>query len=251
MIGNLFTTLLIEPIYNVFVALITYIPGHDAGFAVIAVTIIIRIIFLPAFTQALRTQHGMRKVEPELDAIKKKYKDDRQEQAKASMEVFKKHKIKPFATFFSLLIQLPVFIALYAVFLREGFPQIATHLLYSFTPAPESVGIYFLGLLDLTATKNILLALLVAGIQFAQSRLSMGAMQQPKDAAPEKLQMLLIQRQMLYIIPLVMGVVSFTAPAAAGLYLLTNAVISLLQELLVRRRIDAEFAAKEVTKKTA
>ncbi len=251
MIGHLFTVVLIEPIYNAFVALIAYIPGHDAGFAIIALTILIRLIFLPAFTQALRTQHGMRRIEPELDAIKEKYKDNKQEQARLTMELFKARGIKPFATFFSLLIQLPVFIALYAVFLREGFPQIATHLLYSFTPTPESVGIIFLGILNLTIPKNIILALLVAGIQFFQSRLSMGAMKAAANTAkPEKAQALMIQRQMLYMIPVVMGIVGYTAPAAAGLYLLTNALITLLQELVVRRKIDAQFDALE-GKKTA
>lgn len=247
--GSFFTTVLIEPIYNAFIALIAYVPGHDAGLAIIALTILIRIIFLPAFSQALKTQHGMRRVEPELEAIKEKYKDDKQEQARQSMALFRKHGIKPFATFFSLLIQLPIFIALYAVFLREGFPELAHHLLYAGTPVPEFVQVLFLGFLDLTAAKNILLAVVVAGVQLVQSRLSLGALKPTEGMKPEKAQMLSIQRQMLYMIPIVMGVVSYTAPAAAGLYLLTNAIISLLQELLVRRQIEAKFDALEAVAK--
>lgn len=247
--GAFFTTVLIEPIYNAFVALITFMPGHDAGLAIIALTILIRIIFLPAFSQALKTQHGMRRVEPELEAIKEKYKSDKQEQARQSMELFRKHGIKPFATFFSLLIQLPIFIALYAVFLREGFPELASHLLYAATPLPEFVQVVFLGFLDLTVSKNVLLALVVAGVQLVQSRLSLGTLKPTEGIKPEKAQMLAIQRQMLYMIPVVMGVVAYTAPAAAGLYLLTNAVISLLQELLVRRQIEAKFDALSVPAK--
>lgn len=241
--GAFFNTVLIEPIYNTFVFLIDIVPGHDAGLAIIALTILIRLLFLPAFSQALRTQHGMRRVEPELDAIKEKYKDDKQEQAKQTMALFRERGIKPFATFFSLLIQLPVFIALYAVFLREGFPALSPELLYSFTPTPETVGIMFLGFLDLTVAKNIALAIVVAGVQFAQSRLSLGAMKPVDTKNAQKAQMALIQRQMLYFIPVILGVVTYAAPAAAGLYLLTNAVISLIQELFVRRSIDAQFDA--------
>jgi YidC/Oxa1 family membrane protein insertase len=162
----------------------------------------------------------------------------------------KAHNVKPFASYLSLLIQLPIFIALYAVFLREGFPAIAEQLMYSFTPRPEYVGAVFLGVLDLTTTKHLFMAVLVAGLQFVQAYLSMGGSKKMQKSAPanpprpERAQIEMIQKQMLYILPVVMGVVAFTAPAAAALYLLANAAISILQEFLVRRRIDAEYDAK-------
>lgn len=235
MIHSVFTTLLVEPIYNVFIALITYIPGHDAGIAIILLTLIIRGIFFPTFAQAMRTQHAMKRVEGDLAEINKKHKNDAQERGRKTMELFKEHQIRPFASILALLVQLPVFIALYAVFLREGFPKISHELLYSFTPLPQTVQAIFLGFLDLTHSHLIPLAILVAVVQYAQSKISAGAM--PTNLPEEKAQMMLMQRQMLlYFLPFMMGFITYTLPAAAGLYLMTNALISVFQELLIARK---------------
>lgn len=235
MIHSLFTNLLVEPIYNVFIALIAFIPTHDAGIAIILLTLIIRGIFFPTFAQAMRTQRAMKSVEGELAEIGKKHKDNPTEKGRQTMELFKQHNIRPFASILALLIQLPVFIALYAVFLREGFPQIATELLYNFTPTPEMVQAIFLGFLDLTEAHLIPLAILVAAVQYFQSKISAGEM--PTNLPPEKQQMMLMQRQMLlYFLPFMMGFITYTLPAAAGLYLMTNALVSVGQELLIARK---------------
>ena len=235
MIHTIFTKVLIEPIYNVFVTLITYIPGHDAGIAIILLTLILRGIFLPTFAQAMRTQHAMKSVEGELAEINKKHKDNPTERGRMTMELFKENNIRPFASMLALLIQLPVFIALYAVFLREGFPALSHQLLYSFTPLPSSVQVLFLGFLNLTHNHLIPLAILVAAVQYTQSRISAGAM--PKSTDPQKEQMMTMQRQMLmYFLPFMMGFITYTLPAAAGLYLMTNALVSVVQELLIARK---------------
>lgn len=239
MIHALFTTLLVQPIYNVFIFLIAYIPGHDAGIAIILLTLILRGIFLPTFTKAMRTQHAMRRVEGDIAKINEQYKSDAAERGRRTMELFKQHNIKPFSSILSLLIQLPVFIALYAVFLREGFPQIAHELLYSFTPTPDFVQPLFLRFLDLTHSHLLWLALLVAAIQYVQSRLSVGKM--PANLSPEREQMMLMQRQMLlYFFPFMMGFITYTLPAAAGLYLGVNALISIAQEFAIARKFKQE-----------
>ncbi len=235
MLHNLFTTFLVQPIYNVFVGLIAFIPGHDAGIAIVLLTLIIRGIFLPTFAGAMRTQHAMKRVEGELAEINKEHKNDAALRGQKTMELFKKHDIKPFSSILALLIQLPVFIALYAVFLREGFPALAQNLLYSFTPIPSTVSIYFLHFLNLTTSHLIPLAILVAAVQYAQSKLSAGPM--PTNLPPEKTQMMLMQRQMLlYFLPFMMGFIAYTLPAAAGLYLLTNALVSVAQEFAIARK---------------
>jgi|CXWL01.1.fsa_nt_gi YidC/Oxa1 family membrane protein insertase len=235
MIHSAFTTFLVEPIYNVFVALIAFIPGHDAGIAIIILTLIIRGIFFPTFAQAMRTQHAMKRVEGDIAEINKKHKDNPTERGRKTMELFREHQIRPFASILALLIQLPVFIALYAVFLREGFPDIALELLYSFTPLPQMVQPVFLGFLDLTHAHLIPLAIFTAAVQYVQSRISAGAM--PTNLPQEKAQLMLMQRQMLlYFLPFMMGFITYTLPAAAGLYLITNALVSVGQELLIARK---------------
>ena len=235
MIHTVFTNALVAPIYNVFITLIAYIPGHDAGVAIILLTLIIRGIFLPTFAQAMKTQHAMKRVEGELSLINETHKNNSTERGRLTMELFKKHQIRPFASILALLIQLPVFIALYAVFLREGFPAISHELLYGFTPIPQTVQAVFLGFLNLTTLHLIPLAVLVALIQYVQSKISAGTM--PKNLTPEKQQMMLMQRQMLlYFLPFMMGFIAYTLPAAAGLYLMTNALVSVAQELSIARR---------------
>lgn len=238
---GIFTTLLIQPIYNAFIFLISVIPGHSAGLAIIVLTVFLRLVFYPTFSQAMRTQYGMRRIEGQLEEIKQTYKNDAAERGKKTMELMKANNVRPFMSFLVILIQLPVFIALYIVFLREGFPVIAHDLLYSFTLVPDTVGIIFLNVLDLTVKHNIVLTIIVGLVQFAQSYIAQAGVTSPAHIPPEKAQMMAMQRKMmLYFIPLLMASVAYTLPGAAGLYLLTNALASLIQEVIVRRRFMRE-----------
>jgi len=232
-----FTTILIQPIYNVFVYLIDFFPGHSAGLAIITLTVFLRLVFYPIFAQGMRTQYAMKRIEGQMEEIKIKYKGDAALRGKKTMELLKVNNIRPFFSFLALLIQLPVFIALYFVFLREGFPAVALDLLYSFTPVPETIATVFLGLLDLTAKHNIILSIIVGAAQFAQSYVSQMSITIPANIPPERAQMMNMQRKMMiYFIPLLMMSVTYTLPGAPGLYILTNALASLVQELIVRRR---------------
>jgi YidC/Oxa1 family membrane protein insertase len=238
---SLFTTILIQPIYNAFIFLISVIPGGNAGFAIIVLTLFLRLVFYPTFSQAMRTQYGMRRIEGEMEEIKEKYKNDAAERGRKTMELMKANNVRPFMSFLAVLIQLPVFIALYIVFLREGFPAIAHELLYTFTPVPQAVGIVFLGVLNLTVKHNIALTLLVAAAQYFQARVAQSGQTLPAKITPERAQMLAMQKNMMiYFLPLLMGSVAFSLPGAAGLYLLTNTLASLAQEIVVRRKFVKE-----------
>src|ERR1700690_482149 len=162
----MFETFLIKPLYNAFIYLIGVMPHGDVGFAIIGMTIIVRAVFYPAFTASIRTQMGMQAVQGELDEINKKYKDNADERAKKTMELFKERQIRPLAGLVALVVQIPIFIALYYAFFREGLPHIATNLLYSFVHAPAAVNLNFFGFLNLLSTHNIVLAVIVGGLQY-------------------------------------------------------------------------------------
>ena len=236
----MFQTILIQPIYNVFVFLIGVMPGGNVGLAIIALTLLIRAIFYPAFTASIRTQMGMQEVQGELDEINKLYagKEKAEERAKKTMELYKEHKVRPFAGFLALLVQIPVFIALYYAFFRQGLPNIATHLLYPAVAVPAVVQVNFFGLMNLLSPHNIILAALVALLQYGVAYLSLGRMKNttasiaPDKQAAQKLQ----QQMMLYFLPALMGVVAYSLPAAVGLYFSTTNVVSLVQEWLIRRQ---------------
>jgi YidC/Oxa1 family membrane protein insertase len=235
----MFETFLTQPIYNGFIYLISIMPGGDVGFAIILMTLIMRILFYPAFTASIRTQMGMQAIQGEVDEINTTYKDKPEERARRTMALFKEHKIRPFSGFLALLVQIPVFIALYFAFFKEGLPNIATDLLYSFVQAPALVDTMFLGFVNLLTPHNIILSLLVGGLQYGVVMLSLGRMQQAgkKPLAPEKEMAQKMQKYlMLYFLPALMAVVSYSLPAAAGLYFATTNLLSLGQEWIIRRQ---------------
>jgi YidC/Oxa1 family membrane protein insertase len=235
----MFTTLLIQPIYNLFVFLIGLMPHGDAGLAIVALTLIMRGVLYPVFTSSIRTQMGMAAMQPELDAATEKYKDDKDALTRERMALLKKYKVNPFAGFGALIIQLAVLISLYFAMFREGFPTIKTALLYSFVHAPAQVSTNFFGLINLLAPHHIVLALLVGGTQYLAIRLTLR--RTPAPTHPDKVDAHKLQSQMmLYFMPALMAVVSYTFPAAVGLYFIVGNLVSLLQEWMLRRQSQTQ-----------
>lgn len=233
----MFETLLIQPIYNVFVSLIGIMPGGDVGFAIIVLTILMRILFYPAFTASIRTQMGMQAIQGEIDEINTKFKDDPKERATRTMALFKERNIRPLSGFLAILVQIPVFIALYFAFFKEELPKIVTELLYPFVQVPQMVDTEFLGFINLLTPHNIFLSVLVGLLQYGVVRLSLARIKPGTTTTPEKEMAQNMQRYlMLYFLPGLMMVVSYSLPAAAGLYFTTTNLLSLCQEWLIRRQ---------------
>src|SRR3989344_2879104 len=128
-------TIIYIPLYN-FLILILNTPYVDAGIAVIVLTILVKIILYPTAKSALLTQLKMKESNGELNQIKEKYKD-KQEQAVKVMEFYKKNKINPFGSIFSIIIQIPIIYSLYHIFLYSGLPMVDQSLLYSFVKTPQ------------------------------------------------------------------------------------------------------------------
>src|SRR3989344_6416190 len=129
------------PLYNGLIFLMGVFPFFDAGVTVIIFTIIIKLILLPLSIKASKAQLQMKGMEKGLNEIKEKYKDNKEEQSKKTIEMYREKGINPFASFFILLIQLPIIIGLYQVFLKSGLRVINIEMLYSFVPVPEIVNI--------------------------------------------------------------------------------------------------------------
>ncbi len=237
----MFTTILIQPIYNVFIYLVGVMPGGDVGLAIIVVTIGIRALFYPAFAASIRTQMGMQAIQGEVDEINKTYKDNAEERAKRTMALFKENNVKPFSGFLALLVQIPVFIALYYAFFHEGLPKVATHLLYSFVHVPDIINTTSLGVINLLNAHNSVLALLVGGLQYSIVYFSLARTKKATKVprAPEKEMAQKMQQQMmLYFLPTLMTIMTYSFPAAVGLYFATTNLISLGQEFLIRAQIQ-------------
>jgi YidC/Oxa1 family membrane protein insertase len=236
-----FTTFLIKPLYNVFVYLIGVMPAGDVGLALIVMTVAVRVIFYPAYTSSIKTQMGMAAVQGELDEINEKYKDEPNEKAQRIMALYKERNIKPFSSFIAVLAPIPIFIALYYSIAREGLPHIDTNLLYSFVHVPTTVNVEFLGFLNLLAAHNIPLALIVAFLQYLVVRLSVTRTKKAntsKPVAADKAQAQAMQQNlMLYALPILYVFIVYSLPAVAGLYFGVSNLISVGQELLIKRQL--------------
>lgn len=232
----MFEEFLIKPLYNGFVYLIGVMPEGEVGLAIIVLTLIVRAVFYPAFAASIRTQLAMAAIQPELDEINRTYKDNREERARRTMALFKEKKVRPLAGLLSLLVQIPIFIALYFVFFKEGLPTIDTTLLYSFVTVPTMVQTDFFGLINLLAVHNVALAALVGGTQYLLTNLSL-ARTPNRAASPEQEMAHKLQRGlMLYMLPILMTGFTFAFPAGVGLYFLTGNLISIAQEVYIKRK---------------
>lgn len=241
MFSFIWHTFFFDPVYNALVYFIDVVPGGDVGLAIVFTTILVKVILLPLSLKAARTQLIMREIEPKLREIKEKFKDKREEQARAMMNIYKEAGLNPFSSILLLLIQIPVVIALYLSVIRGGgvpLPDINLALLYSFVPAPETVSMIFFGFVDITA-RSLPLALLAGVTQFIHTHLSLPkAKPRDKDAEPNFKDDFArsMQLQMRYVMPILIFVVAYTISAAVALYFFVSNVMAIGQEYIVRAK---------------
>ena len=106
--SNLFNLILTQPLINGLVLLYENITFQDLGLAIIGLTLLIRLLLYPVFYKGMKNQTMMQKMQPEIKEAQKKNKGNREAQALALMDIYKKHNVSPFAPFLYLLIQLPI-----------------------------------------------------------------------------------------------------------------------------------------------
>ncbi len=228
------------PLYNGLIFLVRYLPHGDVGLAIILFTILVRLILFPLSKRSLQNQKQMRELEPEMKKIKEEFKDNKEEQAKRTMALYKEKKLNPFSGILLVLIQIPIIIALYQVFLHGGLPAINTSLLYSFVKAPTEVSMIFLGFFDVAAKKNIILAILTGLTQYLQARFSLPpSVPKPKDGKPGNFQDEFtrgMSTQMKYVLPVFIAFITYGLSGAVGLYWVTNNLFTIGQEFWMRRK---------------
>ena len=237
--SGIFSTLFYQPLYNGLVYLVDIVPGGNVGIAIILLTIGVRVILFPLSHKSIVSQAKMRSITPHIEKLKEKHKDNKQEQARKTMELYKEHGINPFSGCLLVLLQLPVIFALYFVFFK-GLPNLNADILYSFVKHPEVINMMFLGIL--LTKKSFILALIAAITQYYQIKLSMPALAAlDKDAKPSFKDDFArsLNMQMRYMLPLIVFGVSYTISAAIALYWATTNLFSIAQELYVKSRMDS------------
>jgi len=236
--GAFFNEILFRPIFNAFIAIYQFAAFHDLGITIIILTVVIRLILFPLFHATARYQKLAPKVQKRMKEIQHKHKDNKEEQTKAMMELYKEHGINPFTPFISLIVQIPILLALYQV-LRKLFSYQPAGLIYPFITAPLSLNTNLLGIIDLSKP-NVVIIVLAAALQYIQAKISLP---EHEDNAPldqaEKM-----GRSMALIGPIITLVIFWNLPAALGLYWTTFTAFSVLQQLIVNRRLKKDGSVK-------
>jgi YidC/Oxa1 family membrane protein insertase len=232
--GALFHAYLYLPILNLLVFLISVVPGGDIGVAVILATLIVKLILLPLSLSAAHTQKAMKEIEPQLNELREKFKDDKETQAKEMFALYKEHNIKPFTSFLSILIQLPIIIALYWVFSR-GLHSIEPSMLYSFIHMPGVVSNEFLGIVTV-AGHSLVLAVIAALTQFAQAWYAIPVPPASAEVGgtPGADFARAMTLQARFVLPFIIGIVAYSSGAIA-LYFIVSNLVALAQEFIVRQ----------------
>ncbi len=230
---GIYITLLYQPILNLFVAIYNVIP--DAGLVIIVLTLIVRILLYPLYKKQVMTQKAMQNLQPKLNQIRAEHKDDKEAQAKAMMELYKEQKVSPFSSCLPVLVQLPLFIAVYQV-LRDGLTNAdSLDHLYAFVARPEMIDPMFLGILNL-AQPNAILAILAGLAQFWQGKMLM--QKRPEVKAPgskDEDTMAIMNKQMTYLMPIMITAFGFALPSGLALYWVVTTLFLVGQQYIAFR----------------
>lgn len=229
-----------KPIYNTLIFFTSILPGYNLGWAIVLLTILIKILLLGPNHKALKAQKALQKIQPELEKIKEKHKGDQQKIAQETMAVWKKHKVNPMGSCLPMLIQFPIMIAVFYV-VKSGLSPNSIYLLY----APlkgfdfKLIDPVFLGILNLTEINLFVLPLIVGGMQFFQMKLSFALRKNKEDESKKKEQMNQMQAMntmMTYTLPVMIAFFTATMPSAVGIYWGVSTLFGILQQLYINKK---------------
>jgi YidC/Oxa1 family membrane protein insertase len=194
--------------------------GAPWWLSIVLLTISVRAILFPLTIRQVNNMRAMQELKPEMDEIRARYKDDRQKQQEAMMELYRERRVNPLAGFLPVLVQMPVFITMYQVVRshEETFPSFASGGLLWFT--------------DLTrADPYFILPVLSASILLAAGEVS------ARNVDPQ-------QRRMMRLLPIVFAAFIARFPAGLFVYWVTSNTFTLIQNLFVYRHRTAGSMAR-------
>lgn len=203
-------------IYDIITKIILFMYSifGDYGLSIIGVTILIKVILLPLTLKQDKSMRAMKKVQPEIDRVKEKYKNDPKMLNQKTMELYQTHKVNPAAGCLPLLLQMPILFALFGVLRKAaepgGFLQDNPGFLWLKLAEPDPL--YILPVLN-------------GIVSFAQQKM-MGS-----DSNPQT-------KQMMYIFPVMMVMISYKMPAGLQVYWFVSSAAGLLQQYFIMKRGD-------------
>jgi YidC/Oxa1 family membrane protein insertase len=192
----------------------SFLGTHRWAAAIVALTLIVRTLVLPLAIKQIRSMRDTQRLQPELQRLRQKYRDDRQKMTQETMELFKREGVNPYASCLPMIAQMPVFIAMYQV-------------ISAFAKHPPVGGMPFLGLGDLTtpAISSVAGVLLLA----IQTLTQLISTRQLNPGQTDQ------QRRMQLLLPFVFVFLFLRFPAALVLYWATQSAYQLVQQMVMTR----------------
>lgn len=263
----MFETIIMQPIFNILIGIYSLIPGGDFGIAIIIFTILVRMCLYPLVRKQLHQTKLMRRMQPELKRIKVESKGDKQLEAMRMMELYKEKGVKPFQSILILLIQLPIFIALFQVIQvftthRDRVGALTYQFLEPLEPIkqlinnPDSFNQHMLGFINLTghaiSNNGVDIALVALAIIAGITQYIMTKQISPTTGGKKSLKSILgeaadgkqaeqsdineaVASGMMKIMPYFMVFIMLSLPGALALYYVMSNVVAVVQQHFILR----------------
>jgi YidC/Oxa1 family membrane protein insertase len=269
----MFNTLIVQPIFNILVVVYSILPGHNFGFALIIFTVLIRLLMWPLVKKQLHHAKAMRALQPEIKRIKKESKGDKAKEQALTLELYKERQVNPFSSIGLLLLQAPIFIALYSGINRivkdpsqiVDFAYPAVQNLSSMKELAADISIFdatLFGFIDLTRPAwssgviywpAMLIVVTTVFVQYYQSKQLMPSPTEKKSlrailkdassgkqADAEEMQAAVSSKTML-LLPILIFFVTVSIASALSLYLLVSAIVAIIQQTIILRQDTDEM----------
>ena len=195
---------------------------HNYGIAIIIITVLIKIVFYPLTYKSYKSMKEMQKLQPKMAALKEKHKKDRDAMNKAVMELYQTHKVNPLGGCLPMVIQMPIFIALYRALMSSIELRHAPFMLWmTDLSAADALFTHMLGLPFTLGP----LPLLMGASMFVQQKMTPSTGMDPNQA------------KMMMALPLVFTVMFLNMPTGLVLYWLVNNILTIGQQMYINKQL--------------
>jgi YidC/Oxa1 family membrane protein insertase len=270
---NIFDILIVQPIFNLLIGLYSIIPGGDFGISLILFTILVRFALYPLVKKQLHQTQAMKKLQPKLAKIKKETKGNKQLESMRMLELYKEHGVNPFRSIGILLIQLPIFIALFVVIQvftshRDEIAKWTYNFMEGIAPIkqliehPDQFNEKLFGFIDLTksafADGNVNIALVLLAVVAAVTQYYMSKQTMPQHENKKRLRDVMseaangksadqsemnaiVMGKMIKVLPFFMFFIMISVPGALALYYAVSNMVAVAQQTYLLKKDEEEM----------
>ena len=234
---SIFNTLLYQPILKVLVYL-THLLGGSFGLAIIALTLLIRLVLIPLTLPAMKSAQKMKELKPRLDELKKKHAKDKRQLQIEQLNLYKEQGINPAAGCLPTIVQFAILIAMYRVFIdfiqNGNGESLMANMQFFWLDLSKPDRLHILPILA-GETQLILSQMLMTAKEHHEAKeLTKEAQKKEKTKGEDTQEMAeTLQQQMLYVMPVMTGLIAWNLPSGLAVYWVVTTIFSLVQQYIM------------------